>query len=217
MIETTTTSLTTLFICPDGQISDGNSGCYYADSCEFFFGVCDCESGNFNCCPADFCAKMFITEHNKITTTFITQTTTTSLTTLFICPDGMVSTGNGWCSCPSEMICDCDGQWDICCPPDLCGFWPPFTRIATTTTLLPLTNINFESTPPNQECQSGWTLYNGDYYCYNQISLNNADASSWCASNGATLINIHNQQDLSFALSLANHGASFWVNINILN
>ena len=75
----------------------------------------------------------------------------------------------------------------------------------------------YSEVPKQRFCQSGWTLYNGDYYCYNQISLNNADASSWCASNGATLINIHNQQDLSFALSLANHGASFWVNINILN
>ena len=60
-------------------------------------------------------------------------------------------------------------------------------------------------------CQSGWKYHSGSCYFYNRNYLNNADASAWCASHDATLINIHDQKDLYFALSLHGFRSSFWV------
>ena len=83
----------------------------------------------------------------------------------------------------------------------------PFTTtnmLSTTTSM-----ISTISTTLTNPCESGWSFNNNNCYINNLISLNNSDASAWCATNGATLMNVHNQDDLYFALSL-NQG-SFWV------
>ena len=56
------------------------------------------------------------------------------------------------------------------------------------------------------------TFYNNSTFIYNPEYLNNQDASTWCATYGATLINIHNKEDLNFALSMIQNNDSFWVN-----
>ncbi len=54
--ETTTirTSTSKVTVCTGGSISDGNGGCYYADSCEMLYGPCDCFRRR-QCCASDFC------------------------------------------------------------------------------------------------------------------------------------------------------------------
>jgi hypothetical protein len=64
-----------------------------------------------------------------------------------------------------------------------------------------------------QECEQGWTFHNGNCYFYNSVSLNHYDASDWCYWIGGTLANIHNQDGLSFALSINQNNNSFWVHI----
>ena len=49
------TTYSTVRVCLYGSISDGNGGCYYADTCEMLYGACDCEMGNTICCKNDEC------------------------------------------------------------------------------------------------------------------------------------------------------------------
>ena len=55
--ETTTirTSTSKVTVCTGGSISDGNGGCYYADSCEMLYGPCDCFRRS-QCCDSDSCS-----------------------------------------------------------------------------------------------------------------------------------------------------------------
>jgi hypothetical protein len=46
-----------------------------------------------------------------------------------------------------------------------------------------------------QECEQRWTLHNGNIY--NSVPLDNDHAKRWCSDYGATLANIHNQDDLN--------------------
>jgi hypothetical protein len=73
--------------------------------------------------------------------------------------------------------------------------------------------MNFDSINSKcfQECEQGWTLHNGKCYFYNSVSLDNESAKRWCSEYGATLMNIHNQDDFSFALSINQIDDSFWV------
>ncbi len=43
--------------CPPGALSDGYRGCYYADTCEMFYGRCDCERGRTTCCTPGQCVE----------------------------------------------------------------------------------------------------------------------------------------------------------------
>jgi hypothetical protein len=54
--DTETTNVPTSYttVCTGGSISDGNGGCYYADSCEMIYGPCDC-FGRSECCDSDSC------------------------------------------------------------------------------------------------------------------------------------------------------------------
>ena len=63
-----------------------------------------------------------------------------------------------------------------------------------TTTTIPVTSSNKNNT-----------------FIYNPEALNHKDALLWCANKGATLMNIHNQDDLNFALSINQNDNSFWV------
>ena len=60
-------------------------------------------------------------------------------------------------------------------------------------------------------CPQGWTNINNNCYIYNSKSLANSQAAYWCERHGATLINIHTQNDLNIALSLNQNEGSFWV------
>jgi hypothetical protein len=61
------------------------------------------------------------------------------------------------------------------------------------------------------------TTYYYDNFLYNSELLNYNDASSACAYYGATLMNIKNQEDLSYALSINKNNNSFWVRLaNVL-
>ena len=55
-IAVTTTNIPTSYQtpCTGGSISDGNGGCYYADSCEMIYGPCDCY-GRSECCTHSEC------------------------------------------------------------------------------------------------------------------------------------------------------------------
>ena len=84
------------------------------------------------------------------------------------------------------------------------------TIIFTTTTIIATTTKNVLTMSVSASiCPEGWTSNNNNCYFSNSLYLNNADASAWCDSNGATLMNIHNQDDLNFAISL--NGGYFWV------
>ena len=76
----------------------------------------------------------------------------------------------------------------------------------TTTTKNVLTTLG----PPSR-CPEGWTDKGNNCYLYNPQLLNNVDASAWCLSKGATLINIHNEDDLNLALTIDQDHNSFWV------
>ena len=76
------------------------------------------------------------------------------------------------------------------------------------TSVVPTTTTTFQS---YHDCEQGWTLHNGKCYFYNSVPLDNESAKRWCSEYGATLMNIHNQDDLSFALSRNQADDSFWV------
>jgi hypothetical protein len=81
------------------------------------------------------------------------------------------------------------------------------------TILLTYILLNYDSINSKyiQECEQGWTLHNGKCYFYNSVPLDNESAKRWCSEYEATMVNIHNQDDLSFALSINQNDGSFWV------
>jgi len=44
--------------------------------------------------------------------------------------------------------------------------------------------------------------------------LNQQNASSWCKKNGASLVKLQNQEELNFAIGLADSPYRFWVSIS---
>jgi hypothetical protein len=86
--------------------------------------------------------------------------------------------------------------------------------MTATTTKKPTGTGNTISNQYYQQCEQGWTNHNGNCYYHISARLDNESAKRWCSYYGATLVNIHNQDDLSFVLSINPYDAVFWVYFN---
>jgi hypothetical protein len=109
--------------CTGGSISDGNGGCFYADTCEMLYGPCDCFGTSVCCIPGECfipCGPDSNGSRNRRCSPPETVTTTnvpTSYTTP--CPIGFLPDGHGGCYLEEtcEMIngpCNCNGNSQCC-------------------------------------------------------------------------------------------------------
>jgi hypothetical protein len=101
-----------------------------------------------------------------------------------------------------------------CLNDEHCEFkFPSICEKKATTALTSLAPTTTKTSQSYQKCEPGWTLHNDNCYFHISDRLDNESAKRRCSYYGATLVNIHNKDDLNFVLSINRHDAVFWVNI----